>query len=116
MTKEAFAIAQAFRERKKCTKHRTMTDGDNVYLFGKRIAWRDDNGAVWMSMCGWPTVTTRDRLNAICDVYGRGRPFYQRKHEQFYGELPIESHDKLPLCGPLGMMAIEAEYRLRRAA
>jgi hypothetical protein len=36
-------------------------------LHGNRIAVRQD-GKLWVSLSGWPTVTTRARLNAIPGV------------------------------------------------
>ena len=47
-----------------------MTDGSQVFLHGNRIAWKLDNKRVAVTLAGWPTVTTRERLNAIMDIFG----------------------------------------------
>jgi len=50
----------------------TRTDGHGLYLHGNKIAeWRE--GEVYVSLAGWDTVTTRERLNGIdgCNVYRR---------------------------------------------
>ena len=61
MTKEAREIAAAFKEGRALRKHRTRTDGLNVFLHNNCIAWRDEHGAVQLCLCGWPTVATRGR-------------------------------------------------------
>ena len=50
----------------------TRTDGHSLYLHGNKIAeWRD--GEVYVSLAGWDTVTTRERLNGLtnCHVFRR---------------------------------------------
>ena len=47
-----------------------MTDGNQVFLHGNRIAWKLNNKKVAITLAGWPTPTTRERLNAIMDVFG----------------------------------------------
>lgn len=60
------------------TTVRTDADGLSVVkLHGNRIAWHEPlpNGcrALWVSTCGWDTVTTRSRLRAIgADVTKKG--------------------------------------------
>ena len=83
MTQEVRDIAVAFRDRRKCKRHRTSTDGDTVWLHGNRIAWRDDAGIVWLTLAGWPTPTTRGRLNAIAEAFEFGMYFYQQKQVQY---------------------------------
>ena len=45
-----------------------------VYLHGHNIATISNNGDIRLSSCGWETVTTKSRLNAVldCFVYGVG--------------------------------------------
>ena len=56
-----------------------------VYLHGHKIAtyWHETQ-CLEMSMCGWPTVTTRSRLNAICDAFRTRGHFYQCDHVQHF--------------------------------
>lgn len=57
-------IIGAFLDRKPKTLNNTSTDGQSLFLFGNKIAEHRPDG-VWFTLAGWPTVTTRDRLNAL---------------------------------------------------
>jgi len=93
MRKESLEIARAFARGEKASAARTMTDGTTVWLHGNRIAWRDEDGSVRLTLAGWGTVTTRDRLNTLCFVLRGDRPFHQKDHVQYFGTSPIESDD-----------------------
>lgn len=122
MTREAFRVARAFAEGKRATERRTRTDGNNVYLQGNKIAWRDASGLVWITMAGWPTRPTRDRLNAIIRTslrtIGATTSFcyaniHQRMGRQFFfdGERgrEIGLYEVIPLVEPgsLAAMALQ---------
>lgn len=92
MRQESTRIAKAFLAGKPARAARTTTDGKAVYLHGNRIAWRDEQGDVHMTLCGWPTVTTRDRLNTICTLLIDQRPFHQKKHAQYFNDNAIDAH------------------------
>ena len=49
-----------------------------VYLHGHNIATISNEGDIRLSSCGWETVTTKSRLNAVldCFVYGVGTVSY----------------------------------------
>lgn len=53
-----------------------------LILHGHTIAKKSPRGT-FFSLCGYPTVTTRERLNAV------GINVYQKDHEQYYGEVKI---------------------------
>ena len=91
MRQETKDIMKAFLNRKSCRRQRTITDGSAVYLHGNRIAWREPNGDISMTLAGWGTPTTRERLNGLCMLLIDKRPFNQRKHEQFYHDDPIDT-------------------------
>lgn len=56
---EAFLIRQSYVER-----NTTCSDGDSLSLFGNVIAkWINDD--IWITCAGWPTRTTKDRLNKL---------------------------------------------------
>lgn len=96
MRKETNAIMSAFIRGDRCSRARTTTDGNNVYLHGHRIAWRE-GGKVYGSLCGWGSVTTRERLNGLCVMLtGRGR-FSQRNHEQLFDGAPVDTRAVLVL-------------------
>ena len=65
----------------------TMTDGRIVWLHGNEIACRHDDGTIWVSLAGWPTVTTRERLNGLATLLNSTMHFYQRDWETFVGKL-----------------------------
>lgn len=58
-------------------------DSVRVYLFGHCIARKSrETGATLFSLCGWNTVTTRSRLNALgCGVYCRNYTPYRNGAE-----------------------------------
>jgi len=84
MRQETMKIAKAFKQGKKASAARTFTDGHTVFLHGNRIAYIDDKGNLCITLAGWPTVTTRDRINGILDVFGLTRwGVAQRNHKQY---------------------------------
>jgi hypothetical protein len=52
-----------------------------MYLHGNLIALRDGH-VLKLKMAGWGSVTTRERLNGILDVFGLSARIYQEKFEQ----------------------------------
>jgi len=60
-------LCEAFMSRSKKTNGNTSTDGVTFYLHGNAIAqWRDDG--LYVTHAGWPTVTTKERLNGLNGV------------------------------------------------
>ena len=67
------------------------TNCSSVYLHGHQIATVDNhNSAVKLSSCGWQTVTTKSRLNAIleevkygCSVFQKNWNWYLRNDRKF---------------------------------
>ena len=56
------------------------TNCSNVFLHGHRIATFDHNlKAVKISSCGWQTVTTKSRLNAILSEVKYGCSVFQKQ-------------------------------------
>ena len=49
----------------------SSTDGNTVSLFGNLIAKRE-GGMIHVTLAGWNTPTTRERVNGICDAAGAG--------------------------------------------
>lgn len=98
MRAETKAVMQAFLKRKACTRQRTYTDGDTVYLHRNKIAWWDDEaGTICLTLAGWGTSTTRERLNGLCDLLGLRREFNQSKHEQYFGRFPIGTSEVIEI-------------------
>lgn len=70
----------------------TETDGQSLWLHGNRIAWfethPDHNDRILcLSLAGWPTVTTRERLNGVLRLLQLPCGFYQQNHAQLYSGL-----------------------------
>jgi hypothetical protein len=70
MRKESLKIACAFADGVAASAARTRTDGHAVYLHNNLIAQRHPDGSIWVTLAGWGTVTTRDRVNTLCRVLG----------------------------------------------
>jgi hypothetical protein len=87
MRKVTNVTVNAFLSRKSVKMGNTVSDGITLKLHGNVIAeWRGNS--VWVTLAGWPTVTTRERLNGLCDELGL-TGFYQRKGEQFFNGRPV---------------------------
>ena len=60
------------------------TNCSSIYLHGHQIATFDHNlKAVKLSSCGWQTVTTKSRLNAILDEVKYGCRVFQKNFDWF---------------------------------
>ena len=60
------------------------TNCSSVFLHGHQIATFDHNlKAVKLSSCGWQTVTTKSRLNAILDEVKWGAKVFQKNWNWF---------------------------------
>ena len=67
--------AKAFVNNYKFTKSNTQVrtyPQTALYLFGNKIAWKDDTG-VYFTLCGWPTRTTTERLNTLLSFYNHNK-------------------------------------------
>lgn len=84
MRQETDKIARAFYRRRAANATRTNTNGEIVWLHGNRIAWRTLDGDIGFTLAGWPTVTTRERINGILTTFGYGQwGVAQRNHDQY---------------------------------
>jgi hypothetical protein len=73
MRKITEQIKQAFYAGKAKSVGNTKTDGNAVYLHGHKIIERRSDG-IYVSLAGWDTPTTRERINGIT-----GAGFHQVK-------------------------------------
>ena len=65
-------------------RYNELTNCSSVYLHGHQIATLDHNTqALKLSSCGYETVTTKSRLNAILDEVKYGCKVFQKKFEWF---------------------------------
>ena len=96
MRKETYKIAKAFYNRRPASAARTRTNGEVVWLHDNCIAWRTLDGDIGFTLKGWPTVTTRDRINGILSVFGYGRwGVAQRKGQQYL----VQGAEKITTIG-----------------
>ena len=79
MRKVSIEIAKAFINDKTKTVGNTYTENGEIFLHNNKIAWWESTGKYYskgshidsnsvhlcFSMCGWDTVTTRERLNTL---------------------------------------------------
>ena len=80
-------IKSAFQACRPLSVGNTRTDGAAVYLFGNKIIERRSDGVYW-TLAGWPTVTTRERVNAIA-----GAGVYPKGGVQMAGDKPVDAYD-----------------------
>ena len=64
--------------------YNSNTDCSSVYLHGNQIATVDHNtNALKLSSCGWQSVTTKSRLNAILQELITGARVYQKAFDWY---------------------------------
>ena len=64
--------------------YNNSTNCSSVYLHGHQIATLDHNtNALKLNSCGYETVTTKSRLNAILEEVKYGCKVFQKKFEWF---------------------------------
>ena len=83
MRQETQKIMSAFLQGQKASAARTNTDGNTVWLHGNKIAQRSEGDFVDFSLAGWPTVTTRDRINGLLELSGSDYRVFQKNGTQF---------------------------------
>ena len=77
-------------------------DCSAVYLHNNRIATYDHNtNALKLSSCGWHSVTTKSRLNAILQGLIAGASVYQRAFDWYlnYNNQTVDFWDGMILSG-----------------
>ena len=65
-------------------EYNNSTNCSSIYLHGHQIATYDHNNqAIKLSSCGWQTVTTKSRLNAILDEVKYGCRVFQKQFDWY---------------------------------
>jgi hypothetical protein len=82
MKKISIDSARAFLYKKPFYRQNMSVSNGVMRLHGNAIAWSENNKLI-LSHCGWPTVTTKDRLNAILEILSKGFIF-QKNFNWFY--------------------------------
>lgn len=53
----------------RCINNTMVTDDGAVYLHGNKIAqYNTDDNTLRLDACGWFTITTRSRIDALCEL------------------------------------------------
>ena len=82
--------------------YNSNTDCSSVYLHGNQIATVDHNtNALKLSSCGWHSVTTKSRLNAILSELIAGARVYQKAFDWYlsYNNQTVDFWDGMILSG-----------------
>ena len=90
MRKIESEMQAAIVERRNWSKSNTSVSVDSlgntfVTLHGNLIATISNNGDMKLSSCGWQTVTTKSRLNAILDCFFHYVRIFQKQFEWYIG-------------------------------
>ena len=96
MRKVTEQTVRAFLNRERKSVGNTSCTGEELHLHGNCIAYWRDNGETQyfnISMAGWPTVTTRERLNGLLHLAGTGARIFQKDSAQYisYGDGSLAS-------------------------
>ena len=88
MRKIESEMQSAIVEHRNWSKSNTSVSVDSqgntfVTLHGNLIATIFNNGDMKLSSCGWQTVTTKSRLNAILDVFFHNVRIVQKQFEWY---------------------------------
>lgn len=63
-----------------------------VYLHDNMIAQGDAETGWGFKMCGWPTPTTKARINAIAKTFGRDG-VYTKNGKHYSGQIEVNDYD-----------------------
>ena len=70
-----------------------------LFLHGNCIAkQKRDNGELLITLAGWPTPTTRERLNGLLQTMDQPIRLYQHKHEQYLWNYETNKKTEMPSC------------------
>lgn len=92
MRKVTEKIANAFLLSNDKSIGNTWTNGKAVYLHGNKIAEKRTDG-IYLSLAGWNTPTTRERLNGILRAFNIDGWFSQKQFEPYFNGKRIQSGD-----------------------
>lgn len=104
MSKVSTNAARSFIHRTPRRENNTVVTVQNnfskMFLHGNQIAWHERDGSTALSMCGWGTLTTRARLNAILEAMQSAWRIVQRKGVQYVTNLRTGDAREVPVSAP----------------
>jgi hypothetical protein len=74
--------------------HDSKSGMTRMLLHGNLIA-EQGHCKLIVSLAGWPTPTTRERVNGLLDSLNVNRRFYQRDHAQYFGSTIDDSEQEI---------------------
>lgn len=116
MRKETRNVALAFRANASFRGARSEAKGQYVLLHENVIVRRVNGSLYEYTMAGWPTITTRDRLNGVANVLDHPLRFYQKKGQQYVWRstwdeaVPIEADDIVRYNSATHFFEVEKRY------
>lgn len=92
MRKVTKSVVSAFLSHSRKTQGNSTTDGETLFLHGNAIA-KHESGDILVSLAGWNTPTTRDRVNAVAVESGKRarHPFFQKNFEAYFDDKIVEN-------------------------
>lgn len=94
ITQEA---CEAFYQRRYFKRDNTEVyqtpEGESIMELHGNVIARYSVAKVYMTLAGWPTSTTRDRLNGLMRYITNNCRFNQHNFEQYFRDVRIESTD-----------------------
>jgi hypothetical protein len=89
---ETCNAVNAFIQNKNVILPRTVVTADAIvttmYLHGEPIVRKTieaGDTVIKFNMCGWPTTTTLDRINAVCETFWNEKLFRRQKGKVWFG-------------------------------
>lgn len=90
-------VARAFRAGDSKTVSNSSTDGEHFWLHGNCIARKLPGGALQITLAGWPTPTTRERINGILQVFNLPHYVFQKDWVTYLtnadGDMEMDAYD-----------------------
>ena len=68
-------------------RYGTTIHSQRLYLHGNLIAENTSGDGLRITLAGWGTPTTRERLNTLLTLMDKREGVWQHNHEQYYGTL-----------------------------
>ena len=96
MRKIEKTVCGAFVSGLSASQSNTYTTGEELYLHGHKIAYRDINGNIFVSNCGWETRTTQSRINAVCRLLGMRSKAFTKNFDMYIENM---EGDNIPFDG-----------------
>ena len=75
----------------------TETKNGAIRLHWTNIALKVDEHTYKVTLGGFNTVTTKERVNSLLECLGCSRKFHQRKGSLYFGDTPITESDVITL-------------------